>query len=801
MRRSPNARSPLIVGSSARPIRAAFLVDTAVVTTGEVDQIVRYASRHWGGRLHGIFPTNRETIAAAWWESLVALDPDVVHSLVPIGDELIRRINREIAPAVLSILAEKERARRGEDRLLETGTVGGLSVNHLPRYLDHAWRASVREPTFWNIKSDSVLNADGRFALRNFGLMEGTFFTDGAFRDTRCEVLQANEQRPLEIVERASQQHGLVTPLDLAGQDAVFPVWTVRAPRSGGFQIVVGDSALDVLYAWNRGMFDHPGTGISTLWMPPSLAADPEFARVVATFIQRKYWDNNQRSGAVVSYSLSEDQLKPIAEALRTPASMFFDAFRLQPHEFPHPEFKERRRVEVRDRQLVPLTGSTALLSPPRPRFPLADKAPGQWMVDLVAEYRPELHSDYLSHRPVWRLPRRAGIAYPFFDSDHSGRVNGDEHLSVRVSRADSALEFKVPSDRDVLLQFVEKKPHNLRPWQLEANLGGRLDRMITSEEGRTLNALVELFGSLRSAGVVLGNPLLNRLIRHLAGKTSDEEEAEDAARLKKLLDASLAEGEGCDVEDLARRIAGRHPRPSRVESIRFDELEKTYYRQWWKQGSENPQERARWPDTRKFTNEQRNDVADLVERGVLLQGVRVQCPRCRHKDWLPVERLSPTVPCEGCRDKIVLDPLEPWAFRLNDMCRGAVRNTGTLATLQAAYYLEMTRGFGIGDMFLSIPSQEFYERGSTNAFAELDLLVITEGKFLAVEVKSRPVMFLPKTFKSLGKIGEELEPDELLLAAPGGSWPPEVLERISELQSRLRPFGVKVDRVPLQWM
>ena len=88
----------LTVKSYSRPIRIAFFVDPENTTDQELNQIIRYCTRVWGGRYHTIIPTDGTDISSDYWRLFEMLDPDVVFSLFQLKEELIFKINRRVYP-------------------------------------------------------------------------------------------------------------------------------------------------------------------------------------------------------------------------------------------------------------------------------------------------------------------------------------------------------------------------------------------------------------------------------------------------------------------------------------------------------------------------------------------------------------------------------------------------------------------------------------------------------------------------------------------------------------------------------
>ncbi|WP_447985478.1 hypothetical protein [Nitrospira sp. Nam74] len=86
--------------------------------------------------------------------------------------------------------------------------------------------------------------------------------------------------------------------------------------------------------------------------------------------------------------------------------------------------------------------------------------------------------------------------------------------------------------------------------------------------------------------------------------------------------------------------------------------------------------------------------------------------------------------------------------------------------------------------------------------FTDLDFVVVRDRLFLIGEVKSDPKAFREKYFEKMRVVAEDLQPDEVILAAPdiGGGWPPEVNRQSQQLATALSPLDIKVSPLLLRW-
>ena len=154
-----------------------------------------------------------------------------------------------------------------------------------------------------------------------------------------------------------------------------------------------------------------------------------------------------------------------------------------------------------------------------------------------------------------------------------------------------------------------------------------------------------------------------------------------------------------------------------------------------------------------------------------------------------------------------------------NTLTVTAMRQHGTVSVLQALYFMEQRRS--MHGMFMYLPCQDIYERnkgvaredqirvemkdGALNMkegsiYTDLDFLFVAKGRIGIAEVKSDPNGFSDDEISKLKIVAAELRPDEMVLAAVGKTWPPDVAKKIEDLKQELGKVGVSVTPMLLEW-
>ena len=102
--------------------------------------------------------------------------------------------------------------------------------------------------------------------------------------------------------------------------------------------------------------------------------------------------------------------------------------------------------------------------------------------------------------------------------------------------------------------------------------------------------------------------------------------------------------------------------------------------------------------------------------------------------------------------------------------------------------------------MFFYVPCQDIFKVGDECPYTDRDVIVIQDGKFKIGEIKSNAAGFNGNGFTKLEDVAKEIQPDEIIIAAAGEDWPPEVQVEIDQRRSTLDPFAVEIKQFSLAW-
>jgi hypothetical protein len=829
----------LAVDVAIRHKRIAFLVDASAVTNEQVDEIISYNCRHWGGRFNPIIPIDDSSISEEWWQLLVAVDPDIIYSLLPLSDAVVDRINREILP---SRILEPRDASAASLR----GPGGGapfdvplLGVDEIPRYVAeqrNGWRAP-----FFCVVKDSRPTKDLRaYALRNFGVLPAGRPTQSMFDGLPHFEIDSESATAFEYLEVADkfQSDKLLFPIDLCSQIASPSFSPSYDQRVRGFRLVVGDSPWEAIYCWNLRLARRSAVGRDYLWLPSHFASNEELLAKVGLWIARSYGGgSDERLGFVVTYGVSASDVQDICRSLSEHSRLPFTEERLASSSYPFPKLQspvgrdsplssQTETMELASREQLPLSDGKIMVRLYAPPFSTERTADSGWMLELGIAFRPELFF-YTNVRPKWTLPKRLGLTRLFVEQGGPrGRVSFRGRPSFEVSAGDDVLEVKIPSDHSIFwVACFERHSSNRASQSDQPRRPARFADFVTSDKGRHIRGVISLFGTVFHLRVFFSDPFWRRAFYLLADKAySDESEQTRVSLVKEKVSGWISKRGGFPetseaVHELCGELASSLTfREGSSQSLTVSGFKGLFSRlrgEALNAGSPD----SYWRAYTKFDALKMRELSNLVSQRVLMQGMTLRCPHCFTTRWHGVEDLGQTIGCESCMSSFQLPLDGEWSFRLNALVINVIRYHGAEAVLQTLCYLEDRASFR--GAFQYLPAQDIFEHevdASSSSkekiqmkdgrlavvegrlFSDVDLLYVGAGRFGLVEVKSRPAGFSAEELQKLKVIASELRPDDLILAAGGDHWPADVKEQIELIASQLALEGVTVEKLLVSW-
>lgn len=785
----------------------------ASLSLNDIDELLYTCSTHWGGGYWPIIPSDGNTIAPDWWKVLEAVDPDIVIHCLPLSAVLEDRIHRHLAPAKVVHTPHRD----GDVRYF-----GLHEVNALDSYDTLAYRSArvgIRDAKFMAIEDSREATPDRAFALRNFGLVRSSIQTKSAFRSVEVETRKVRDLSKGGLLTWWLDSFSeVIVPRDLGMLSAPRPFDNEHGHPFSGFTLIVGDSIDEILFAWNKALLSSGHLGRDVLWIDSISARDADFLALVAKWIQRCFWNNQQQQkGSVLSYTEDRGFLEELAKNLRTPTSMYWESVRLDVGHFPTRirapwgwQYRDQWESPPRTVEHIPMTARgdwdtpSGLFTVPRPPFLGSRTGQAEWMIDLDIEYTldPQRYSNVADR---WRLPRVARLGRLFATGRELCRIQHQHEPSISVRAADQTIGLQIPSKAALLRALFEPLPLSSRPIDMHSgHPRSKYQDVRISEQGRRFRGLVDLLGGVGSAGRVFNDDFWRTVLLEAVGKPSDDT-ARLAHTLKRELTplfdafAELPSAEGVEMRlqqlglDAAlRRLAGAlHRLRAQPRTFTRAELEARH----GQLTTEMIQDEKGLRKLR-FSEDAEHTFEWLLETGALLQGVLVVCPQCGTKQWRGVDDLARVLHCRDCTADFPLPSDPSWEYQVNGLIRNAIIRHGVLPVVHASWKLTDRARV----MAIVIAPQELREEEDGPLVTDLDIIIVVDGEFILGEVKSSPDSFDEQQMSILASVAQELRPNVFVLAAPGKEWPPEVNARFEDFEEKLTSFDVKVKRLLLDW-
>lgn len=794
--------APYSIYVNKRPLRVAFLIEDKPESMAIIDTILAYNRDRWGGRYNPILITDGQTLTDAWWSLLEAVDPDVVKSFVPLSADLVGAIERRIAPYLIQPPDPREEENgRWYLHLRDDG----LSLLPTPRNVRMAsWAIEesclVLFETDWK-QTDPLIK---RFTEWNFGGYSHPI-------QAVSRTLENVWTQTFPVTDAAS----LVTPLTelCAFRAFTYPIQLCSVPKdtlldvehdqfSETFHVVIGDTPTDVAYFWNWPVTapQWSRTYLNQVWLPLSVATNPQLATALSSWLQRSADPNGSSQGRIrfVSLSLSQERLQEVVEPLtgQLRALRNLDALgeiqspRIR-HGFSGPPGQDKM-------DLYRATSTTERLTLQEPDVLHGPILGEHWMADLYIEFRPERYPTISGRLLWWQLPRLNSLASQMFR--RPSRILRARYPSVLMKRGEPRLDITLPDDISVFSGLAVLP--NQSYYTLDARHGksfpGRTpyDQARRSEKGRYLSGLLDLFGGLDPATYTLGESYWRRMFDLLSGRTAhtDAERLNEVGNaLRKRLGANRVQFYEDDkamtwLTNYVLKVARSLPAPSR-------DLEFRVFEEHAQQEIEDFN--ARHMGQKPWVYSQADlmgPLGGLTERGVLLIGIKARCPSCGYRAWHHIDDAKQTLQCGGCNAAFPMPPEPRWYYRLNSLARAAHAEHGLLPVVLVLGQLLMDAR----SAFLFTPCLDLFEADDKRPVGDLDIAVILDGQFVIGEVKQSRDLFDEAIFTKMERIARRLLPDTLLFASMDREPNALITKEIARLSEVLRPLSITVRWYPL---
>lgn len=817
------------VTAAARPMRIAYVLEDGVDSHTWLDEIIAKCFARHGGRQSLIVPSINGSISARYAAWLKVLDPDVVVLVTYQNDEVAAQLGTLLGDTVL-----KQRTRtRGEAEAyprvdLEQPALTSLSWIPFFKTVSGVRRQPIecvldRYPAWLDdglIKDNfgTLIDSFSRFPIHEEIGIRPIMLTPDNPPENRWhfKIFNVDEVQDGYTILEDFPRNGISTLSHLSNLNCQ-PFRPTHAWREE-FCLVIGDSLTDRIACWNAGLLFDDATmqPVKTLRVPSLIAIDTDKTNKVASFLRRANWLGGHSGPsriAVRSHSLDEASLAVFIERLRAAARSIVTFTAITSIDDCCPENSADMHPAYHAFVPSPTSTETAASKPttfveaPAPfhlkytagQHPILSE--GAWYVDLAIDKFDD-HGRYSNVRQVWMLPKRRQLIRKFLKVD-GARILRFGGLALPIDVNVPSIEVNQPDDETLFRALlIEVGHHASGDVRYERDKQPSFRYVEPSDKGRYLAGLLGIFGSLSDIENIMNTRFWRRQF-YAMGTPANEQRAELIKNLKRRL-AGRTDILHFESTDDWGRLAdhvvqlGSNLKVPRLRT-RYDWLLKSWLaelreaiclEEYLKQQEDSIVADA--PD------ELNASLAFLVARRVFYRGHEWVCRNCSHRNWAAIHALADAMPCEVCATEHHLPVDVAMDFRLNEFFATCLRehDTLTVACILAALRQEASA------FFTFFPQAAIYrkypEDQNERPSRELDILCISDGKFVIGEAKARAESIRPSDISDLAEAAKDLGVDIAILAALSDerSVMPAKLEQLRNLL----PNTIEIRSIVTNW-
>lgn len=761
-----------------RPIKIAYFVPVSEETRSHfiLDAIFHESYTRWGGANTLLIPTTPNQFSDSQYEIwLQHFDPDFIYSYVPLEQDFVKKIDSICLP-ISFLLHETPPGSTPEKRwrdLTPDWTHYFKSVKSLSTLLSpYANSKKFNRPIASSLKTlltQSIDVTKDRFFPDNFGVSHDVDLVTNevpglyetlcyiAPKDPNSRMIYGSKEvgsKPDILAELATGAVNTFAQLSRLHSEHLSGV----EPRSWGrgFLLFIGESAKDRLNFWNsRLLVPRWVDNLGSLIVKKEDLDDESFVKALSNYFN---WVNFSRSNSqplVELHSLSEshDTLELISKKFQGKTWSQFSI----PNNFSslacpsENEIKYDGRFPQKSTVSYRLTESENEIQASTPAHfeynlgIFSHLNNGTWAIDLNIERHNNL-SKYSNVSDTWQLPRRLTACLAFTNLKSKVTKNNlltviptgqNDYLSHQTGRLSYSLNL--PSDALFFHNLIAGRiQHSQKDFRHNLKKPHYID-LAHSDKGQNLRGVISMFERFEDSYKLLTNKLWRDALRRFV-REDDSNSQNDSAQLKQTARFETASF----TED---QLSGLLPNNFKVKEEYANKIQ-------------IPVKTA----TKYLKDALSDSLEYLVERNVLFQVYEKRCGYCGHINILTIDELKKENSCSICRTNYFAPIHIDWKFKFNEfVTRSLVVNNGlTVLWALGRLHQVLTRG-----SFFYLPEVNlFYEHAGKENREEIDILSVSNGSFIAGEVKKTATSFLRKD----GEIGKfinkikALNPDIALL-------------------------------------
>lgn len=782
-----------------RSVRILYVFNKNEITLANIDAIIDYNKRKWGGRYNFILLTENNRITEDQWKFLDQYDPDFVKLSIPVTKRLAINLDTKITP----IQATSETGPRGfSPQISEEGISILPAINNINQ-IGNSFINNVYYVMF-NVDNcqDQIIKD---FIIRNFGTTDLRNVSNLSLRDYPNNKI-------IDITSKQSFIDALASFNDF--KPYVFPIQLCsigdfmnedRAQDDDdNFYVFVGDDPSDLVDFWNNPLYLHSWTRkfLRQIWIPSSLAEDPELKDALTKFIHGRAdaYGNGQKKVVYSTRSLSDARIKSIADSL-TDSGWLFKETRVKTAE-KYPEYVNYfsfDRIKTGMEHFRGAGEEEKIIVPP-PDITEGVMGGEYWMNDLYIQV-PERKVVPVNFETWLQLPKNNSVAHTVIQGSPA-RITKDGLPSVLLSRSNrfnsssQDITIKTPKTNDIFASIILNtgKPYftndirtiYTKPYKYTIGVSGA---------GRHIHGFLQVFGSLEGAYQVFEERHW-RLFFDLIANVSDVKESKRLmdikTRLVKKITPMISNPSNFiannfidwlsrDMQKTAKIYSDAAPKAGSLKDL--EEIAKNELVEY---NARNPGNKIRF-----LKRTLMQALKRLTDNEIVVMGYELKCPNCLNKEWRGLNEINQINTCRGCGYQNPFSPNMEIMYRLNSLVENGVRIKGVVPVV-----------LGLGTIFRDarnyfdfLPPVNIYKKGKL--ITDLDICCVIDGQFVIGEVKAHQGLFHTSDFEKIKKLAKEIHPNKVVFCSLDKIETQRIKEEVQKVNTELLPFGIKAEWLP----
>jgi len=784
-----------LVHTRNRPIRIAFVIDTSNKNKAfsQIEKVIEYASKKWGGRFFQIIPATKGRISSAWIEYLAKYDPDFIHSKTKLSKATIRDIAIKLNPGFV------------DTDLREFISIHPDPIDVLPdeKNTSFLWRNPFQPYSILNFDlSNSTRSTPAyvrKFIKFNFG-QAGTDYLTKQLTDGHIEQHVVSSKASLISAMRPLAEWGRrIYPNEYSYIPGVD-----RQSRRDDYDgetrtLFIGDEPEDVIHYWNNALItpDWLSYQMTNAWVPIKFVEDDQLLVALRGWMEKFKNTGNGNGLQKLNVRSSSVGLPTLRRYARLISENLYYSANAQKVSGPTALNYDKHITISSDMESYSVSGSSFNLSVKPVDQMQGGMAGQQWMTDFFIE------QENPDHRII--NPSQYWLLYPKYNAlAHStlhkigARINRLGQPSAFMNRDDRMTSITIPDGTTVLGNLL------LAPRTYNYHTGDPRDKALTapfsnyrnSQSGRSLRGFVGLYGGFMEAAHFFENPYWRRVFMTMAGEdpAGDSKINKDLrAAIEKNVKKTAQQGYSPKAVDA---WVGRVQGYSRKIKIEGQEKDFTFFESEFIKEIEdyNKINGKSYKYTDKNKRGLKDNLSDLISINMLKIGIKHRCINCGLKSFYEVDSINSHNHCVGCGADFTVSAEQVWSYQLNTVAglNGAIYSQIPLIVALGALYEQSNYSFD------PYPPVDVFVGRQERHLTDLDLFVLVDGELVIGEVKNVQSLFTDGDFEKLYKAASLLRPNRILLSSLDKAPDAKNKKRIDELQAKLKNLDIRVEWLEL---